>query len=246
MRAYPDPATRTCHPLQLRKTEGTTPGPSRLGLLGLMVPHAIHWPSNLKLLPSLMATWNRRLRPNLVLMPYIGHHGRQLCAGVHRCRDVQARNRWVLRHGLHMLPLHSLLWLLPRICNVSRGNQWYRSRQLHRSRLDSQRGCARQWVLHYCLRYKRRTPPRSDRYLRSRLRGCLHLRWCRRRSLHPYTVRWTDPQLHQLLFDFLHITTVQTRHGILVSMINVIPHHLYGGLVHKNYPLPVHRTLFDE
>ena len=211
-----------------------------------MVPHAIHWPSNLKLLPSLMATWNRRLRPNLVLMPYIGHHGRQLCAGVHRCRDVQARNRWVLRHGLHMLPLHSLLWLLPRICNVSRGNQWYRSRQLHRSRLDSQRGCARQWVLHYCLRYKRRTPPRSDRYLRSRLRGCLHLRWCRRRSLHPYTVRWTDPQLHQLLFDFLHITTVQTRHGILVSMINVIPHHLYGGLVHKNYPLPVHRTLFDE
>ena len=150
----PNPATRTRHPLQLRETEGTTPGPSRLGLLGLMGPHAIHWPSNPKL-PSLMATGNRCLRPNLVLMPYSGHRGRQLCTGVHRCRDVQARNWWVLHHGLHMLPLHSLLLLLPRICNVSRRNQLYRSRQLHRSRLlyrsrlDSQRGCALQWVLHY-------------------------------------------------------------------------------------------------
>ena len=119
-----------------------------------MGPHAIHWPSNLKLL-SLMVTWNRCLRPNLVLMPYSGHRGRHLCAGIHRCRDVQARNRRVLRHWLHMLSLHSLLLVLPPICNVSRGNQLYRSRELHRSRLlyrsrlDSQRGCALQWVLHY-------------------------------------------------------------------------------------------------
>ena len=148
MRASPDPATRTRHPLQLWETEGTTPGPSRLGLLGLMGPHAIHWPSNLKL-PSLMATWNRCLRPNLVLMSFSGHRGHQLCTGVHHCRDVQARNWQVLRHWLHMLPLYSLLLLLPCICHVSHGNQLYRSRQLHRSRLDSQRGCALQWVLHY-------------------------------------------------------------------------------------------------